>query len=91
MKNREQMTTWRKLLTMEMDYHDETLSDMVGSNNLHLDVEFNAEFGSADGEPFTVWSKKRVYFTCEYDGLQWVDSLSRNPCSDSSSHISGSV
>lgn len=90
---REQMTTWRKLLTMEMDFHDETLSDMVGSNNLHLDVKFNAEFddGKSEGKPFTVWSKERVYFTCEYDGLRWVDSLSRNPCSEDSEHISGSI
>jgi hypothetical protein len=72
-------TTWRRLLTREFGVTGDTWED-VESCTLRagdLDKPFDAEL--AEGESFTLWTAKRVYFPGAYDGGQWVVSVSRHP------------
>jgi hypothetical protein len=85
------MTTWRKEILNEMESHKETWDDVV-SNTLteqELDVEFNNGYGGTNGIPFTLWTKNRVYFPVQYDGSEWVSSVSRNPDGRATEHVGG--
>ena len=94
-------TTWRKLITEEMSYHDETWDDVAGQalgvndcscdedSAPSFDTEFYDGFGGADGCHFTVWTAKRVYFPVVYDGAESVGSAPRNPCSEACAHVGG--
>lgn len=85
------MTTWRKLIAREMVNNRETWCDLVHCtlSGEELDVEFNGDFGSANGEPFTLWTQDKVYFPCCYDGAEWVASVSRHPDGNPTEHIGG--
>lgn len=52
-----------------------------------LDREFFDGFGGAEGAPFTIWTRTRVYFPTEYDGSEWVSSVPRNPCDEVIQHV----
>ena len=54
-----------------------------------FDKEFDGGFGGAEGEPFTVWTNKFVYFPTCYDGAEWVSKVRRNPFKDSTTHVGG--
>ena len=51
--------------------------------------KFGNGFGAHEGIPFTMWTKKRVYFPVEYDGAEWVSSVSRNPDGEPTGHVGG--
>lgn len=53
----------------EMKIHNETWEDVVSYTPDELD----------ESHPFTLWTHKRVYFPCCYDGDTWVESVPRNP------------
>lgn len=72
----EQKETWR-------DVEACTMTDA------ELSALFDAGFGSAEGKPFTLWTKRRVYFPVEYDGSETVRSVARNPDEVPTEHISG--
>lgn len=38
-----------------------------------LNREFDDGFGGSEGEPFTAWGEKYVYFPVVYDGSEWWD------------------
>ena len=85
------LTTWRKEITSQMNENNETW-DSVEACTLsqeELDIEFCDGFGSSNGKPFTVWTKNFVYFPGVYDGMEWVDSVPRNPCSVAKNHVGG--
>lgn len=44
-----------------------------------LDREFYHGHGGGNCHYFSMWTKTRVYYPAEYDGLIWVASRSRNP------------
>jgi hypothetical protein len=74
-------STWKKMIQEEMRSHKESLEDIV-SNTMteeEMNAEFNSGYGGEEGIPFTVWTKKRVYFPICYDGAEWVGSASRKP------------
>lgn len=75
------METWRELITNEFECAGESWEDVVACtlSEAELDVEFNEGWGEAEGKPFTLWTKKRVYFPTEYDGSEDVASVSRDP------------
>lgn len=75
------MTTWRKLLSEALEEQGESWSDVVSMTltGAQLDKEFYDGYGGAEGDPFTVWTVKRVYFPTEYDGSESVASVSRDP------------
>jgi hypothetical protein len=82
-------TTWRKILLEELDDAGECWDDVISCTctQLELDVEFNNGFGTTEGIPFTVWTKKRVYFPVQYDGSEWIESVPRDPCLEETTHV----
>lgn len=84
------MTTWRELITQAMS-PDESWDDVVSctASEEELDVEFDNDFGTTEGMPFTLWTKKRVYFPVGYDGAESVSYVSRNPDDKATWHIGG--
>ena len=54
-----------------------------------LEFEFERGYGVTSGVPFTLWTHHRVYFPVCYDGLEWVESVPRYPCSARTYHVGG--
>lgn len=84
-------TTWRKMISDEMSRCGDAWSDVESCTltDAQLDVEFDSGFGISKGEPFTVWTTKRVYFPAVYDGSEWADSVSRHPDGKATTHVGG--
>lgn len=87
------MVTWRKLITESLELCGESWADVVSVAPLdvELDVEFDDDFGGPEGRPFTVWTSSRVYFPAQYDGAEWVASVSRHPDGVPTNHVGGST
>jgi hypothetical protein len=86
------MTTWRHELNEAFLKSKEIWpGDVIETTltNADLDKEFDSGFGGTEGCPFTLWTAKRVYFPVQYDGAEWVDSVSRNPDGIATEHIGG--
>jgi hypothetical protein len=65
-----------------MSEYNEKWEDVVSyvpDDGKWLDYLFDDTYGSIEGEPFTLWTKGRVYFPMVFDGSEWVASISRNP------------
>ena len=41
--------------------------------------EFDAGYGSPNGEPTICFSPKYVYIRCQYDGSEWFEAVPRHP------------
>lgn len=84
-------TTWKHLIEQELTAQDESWSDVIHSTltEEELNKRFDCSFGSAEGDPFTLWTKKRVYFPVEYDGSEWCESVPRTPCDEKVQHVGG--
>lgn len=81
-------TTWRTLLEREFRRRGDDFAAMTTTlTEAQLDEEFEANFGTAEGEPFTAWGERYVYFPVVYDGAEWVGSVPRNPCDKKTTHI----
>ena len=86
------MTKWRDKISEEMRRHKDNWKNVVSMHPAEekwLDYLFDDDFGSIEGESFTVWTKNRVYFPVTYDGSEWVGSVSRMPDGKSTEHIGG--
>lgn len=85
------MTTWRKEIAEIMATHNENWGDVVGCSisDAQLDKEFDGGWGGHEGAAFTLWTENRVYFPVVYDGAEWVGSVPRNPCYESTPHVGG--
>ena len=83
-------TNWHKLIN---DAREEVGDDSdvvaVVPSLFDWHKEFDDGFGGSEGEPFTVWTKNRVYFPMVYDGSEWVGSAPRDPCDEVSKHKGG--
>ena len=82
-------TTWNKEIIKAMADHRETMDDVVAKTDFDGDREFYDGYGFVEGEPFTLWTKNRVYFPIVYDGSEWVGSVPRNPCDEATEHLGG--
>lgn len=84
-------TTWRDELRSEMAEQGESFDDVEACtlSPEQLDAEFDDGFGGTQGEPFTVWTRNRVYFPVCYDGAEWVGSVARNPDGKPTQHVGG--
>lgn len=84
-------TTWRREITERMEQNGETWADLVACTlaDADLDREFHDDFGACEGRPFTLWTKRRVYFPVVYDGAEWVRSVPRDPCGEMTRHVGG--
>ena len=61
----------------------------VEQARLHLDYDFYAGYGSAQGPSFTAWTETKVYFPVQYDGSEWIGIVDRQPCCETTHHIGG--
>ena len=87
----EELTTWRELLITDFMWNQESWSNIESMTltREQLDNAFNCSWGGIHGSPFTVWTKKRVYFPACYDGSEWIESVSRHPDGNATEHIGG--
>ncbi len=83
------MTTWREQISRELRNSKESWEDIesITLTDKELDRQFDAGYGATCGEPFTAWTKNRVYFPVCYDGAEWVASVARNPDKKPTEHI----
>jgi len=60
----DELTTWRQLIADELEYQGETWAEVVACtlSDAELDEPFDAGFGRLNGRPFTLWTRRRVYF-----------------------------
>lgn len=75
-------TTLLALLRSEMLEHNEDVKDVIDTNcweSTLVKAFINSHSGSTKFDPLYWWSRERVYFTGEYDGLVTVESVPRNP------------
>jgi hypothetical protein len=84
-------TTWKELITDAMENSKESWDDVVSCTltENELEKKFDGGYGGSEGKPFTLWTKKRVYFPVVYDGSEWVESVSRRPDKKPSGHFGG--
>jgi hypothetical protein len=85
------MATWRGKITVTMGVNGDSWAEVEACtlSESELDEKFNAGFGSPEGEPFTVWTKSRVYFPLCYDGSEWCGSVARHPDGKPTDHQGG--
>jgi hypothetical protein len=86
------MTKWKTLLEICMNEHGEKLNDVISyapTEGKWLDYYFDDDSNVIEGESFTVWTKSRVYFPVQYNGCEWVESVSKNPDGKPTHHIGG--
>ena len=86
------MTTWKQLLELSLVDNQESFEDIVAytpQDGKWLDYYFDDDSKSIEGEFFTVWTKARVYFPVQYNGIEWVESVSRNPDGKPTKHLGG--
>lgn len=83
--------TWRQLISRELGRNGEQWTDVVSSTltEAELDVPFADGYGGEEGVPFTLWTKKFVYFPACYDGSEWCTSVSRKPNKKPTRHVGG--
>jgi hypothetical protein len=81
--------TWRTAIQVCMaETTGETWQDLIAiAGEDCMDKAFDDGFGSREGEPFTAWSENWVYFPKEYDGLEEVCAVRRNPCDIRTEHV----
>ena len=85
------ITTWRKAIESALAEQGETFQDIIHCtlSDAELDVEFYCGYGSEEGDPFTAWTEKNVYFPIGYDGAEWVGHAPRHPCDIAMRHQGG--
>lgn len=85
------MTTWRQEILDEMEAHGESWENVISCtlSGDGLDLEFYGGYGRESGQPFTAWTRRRVYFPACYDGKEWCASVSRKLDGKPTEHIGG--
>lgn len=54
-----------------------------------IDYSFDNGYGGTNGFSFTAWTEDRVYFPVQYDGAEWIESVPRIPCEETTDHLGG--
>lgn len=85
------MATWKELITTELTNQGETWQDVKSCTltESELHIEFDDGYGGVEGKPFTLWTRKRVYFPICYDGAEWCASVSRIINKTPTDHLGG--
>ena len=82
--------SWREMIDNEMTMHKDDWEGYICTlTEEELCVTFDSGFGVLEGEPFTLWTIKRVYFPLVSGGAEWVGSAPRHPCSEGTKHQGG--
>jgi hypothetical protein len=62
-----------------VDENDERLlSDLTDDEKLDIDF-YDGDYGTSCPLHFTVWTKNKIYFSRDFEGVDYVDSINRNP------------
>lgn len=76
-----------------MAKHDDAFVNVVARtlSDEALDYKFNSGPGAIQGAPFTLWTKRRVYFPVCHDGVEWAGSVLRDPWpyAEATEHVGG--
>lgn len=82
-------TSWKDLISEEMERKNESWNDLHSTTLTSEEIyrKFDNGFGGAEGVPFTLWTRNRVYFPVVYDGYEWVGSVPRLPCTERVEHL----
>lgn len=87
------MSTWREMVKEVMADYGESWCDVEAMRPIKLDLDrcFNATSDKKEGCSFYIWTRRRIYFACVSEGLEWVSSLSRHPNSAIPRHIGDEI
>lgn len=89
----ESVCSWRRDISKTLRLNGESWEDVesctLTKEELDLDIDSSGDSGRP-GLPFTLWTKRYVYFPAVYDGVVWVAFVSRNPDGVSTEHVGGS-
>lgn len=85
----DEITTWRELITKTMQYNNESWDNVVSCTltDEELNIKFYNGYCGVNGQSFTLWTERRVYFLVVYDGVEWVSSVSRNSDGIPTEHV----
>ena len=78
------LVSWKIMLEDHMKAKGESFNDIVKITLTEdeLNTPFENAYGNSSGEAFFAWTNNRVYFAVDYDGLEYVSSVPRNPTLD---------
>jgi hypothetical protein len=87
--------TWRNRLLSELKENNDDWSNIISINieprynasnevkqmttDQLLDLEQDFDYGGDDDMNMIVWTDNYIYFSYEYDGLFYLESIPRNP------------
>ena len=84
------LASWYEKLKEAMESDGENFESRVCTlDEAALKKQFDGGYGSIEGDSFTAWDERRVYFPICYDGAEWVGHAPRNPCDISMDHQGG--
>lgn len=82
---------WKQELENEIRSLGEDITSLATTlTEEEMTREFDGEsYGLCWGDSFTAWTTNYVYFPVTYDGVEWVESVPRDPCMKKTHHIGG--
>lgn len=85
------MSSWKELLCEALAEEGESWEDVEGNtmSDAQMSEQFDYGYGAPEGTPFTVWTKRSVYFPLCYDGAEWVGRVARHPDGEPTCHLGG--
>tara|TARA_R110000744_G_scaffold185560_1_gene304991 strand:+ start:258 stop:515 length:258 start_codon:yes stop_codon:yes gene_type:complete len=84
------MGNWKEMLIEEFRDNGDNFEEMKTTlTDEELVREFDDGYGGSEGDHFTSWGEKYVYFPVVYDGAEWVGSAPRNVCDIITAHLGG--
>jgi hypothetical protein len=68
-----------ELITEAMKKNNDSWDCLEASTLADIFQEFRQDYDGPNGEQFVLWTTTKVYFSRNYDGFDYVDSVERNP------------
>lgn len=82
--------SWREALRVAREEAGDTSPIVaIAPDESVLDIDFDDDYGAAEGPAVLVWSETRVYFPVVYDGAEWLGSAPRKPTDEPQGHVGG--
>lgn len=84
------MVSWFVMLKEAMERDGENFERRICTlDEEALKKEWNMAWCEPQGQAFTAWGERWVYFPLCYDGSEWVGHAPRNPCEIAMQHQGG--
>lgn len=85
------MENWKTLLDETLKENGDSWDNIEANTMTEVDMakKFDSGYGGINGCPFTMWTKRYVYFPICYGGAEWVGSVSRHPDGKATYHHGG--